>query len=331
MNLPQRIHLLELLKNYLLSADEDWTAAKEKAHYQNAWFLPEFIALAVNNIAKGLLDKEVIIAAVQQYKITDQPASTRTVGIVMAGNMPLVGCHDFLCVFLFGHRQVIKASSKDDVLLKHLVSKMISWDPETEHYISFSDSLKGMDAYIATGSNHSARYFEQYFARFPHIIRKNRTSIAILDGTETGEELSALADDIQLYFGLGCRNVTQVWAPEGYDFQPLLKALEKYDYLMDAHKYKHNYDYVLTINMMNRQAYMTNGSIVLSPGNSPFSGISNLNYAYYDKLDTLISSLDPDTLQVIIGHGFTPFGKAQCPGFFDFADGIDTLKFLAEL
>jgi hypothetical protein len=208
---------------------------------------------------------------------------------------------------------------------------MIAWAPETGTLIAFAESLKGCDAYIATGSNHSARYFEQYFARFPHIIRKNRTSIAILDGTETAAELDALADDIQLYFGLGCRNVTQVWVPEGYDFGPLLDALKKYDYLMDLHKYKHNYDYVLTLNMMNRQEYMTNGAIVLSPNTSPFSGISNLNYAYYKDLDTLVNSLDPDTLQVITGHGFTPFGQAQCPKFTDFADGVDTMKFMRQL
>lgn len=331
MNLQQRMHLLDLLKNYMVSAEEDWAEEKEKAFYQNAWFLPEFITRSVNNIAENLLNREALNAAVQQYQIPDHPVQRKTIGIVMAGNIPLVGFHDFLCVFLCGHQQVIKASSKDDVLLKYLVSKMISWDTDAQMYLSFSDSLKGMDAYIATGSNHSARYFEQYFAKFPHIIRKNRTSIAILDGSESPEELSSLADDIQLYFGLGCRNVTQVWAPEGYDFQPLLQALEKYDYLMDSHKYKHNYDYVLTINMMNRQPYMTNGSIVLSPGKSPFSGISNLNYAYYNNLDELIAGLDPDTLQVITGHGFAPFGKAQCPDFLDFADGTDTLKFLTEL
>jgi hypothetical protein len=236
-----------------------------------------------------------------------------------------------LCIFLSGHNQVIKPSSKDEVLIRCIVDFMTKEEPTVATIIRFSEQLKGCDAYIATGSNHSARYFEQYFGKYPNIIRKNRTSIAILDGKETMEELDLLADDIQLYFGLGCRNVTQVWVPENYDFQPLLDALKKYDYLMDQHKYKHNYDYVLTINMMNREAYMTNGSIVLSPNRSAFSGISNLNYAYYKDLEELISSLDPDTLQVITGHGFTPFGKAQCPGFFDYADGVDSLQFLVKL
>lgn len=331
MNLQQRLHLLGTLREYMLSDSEEWLEARDRAHYQNAWFLPEFIGLSVTNLATHILDARVLEEVANRYTLRDTPAHVRTVGLVMAGNIPLVGLHDMLCIFLSGHRQVIKPSSKDDVLIRHLVGKMTEWAPGTASLVSFSESLKGCDAYIATGSNHSARYFEQYFAKYPHIIRRNRTSIAILDGKETEEELSLLADDIQLYFGLGCRNVTQVWAPEGYDFAPLLEALKKYDHLMDLHKYKHNYDYVLTINMMNRQAYMTNGSIVLSPNTSPFSGISNLNYAYYKELDELINSLDPDTLQVITGHGFTPFGKAQCPGFTDYADGVDTMGFLTSL
>jgi hypothetical protein len=278
-----------------------------------------------------MLDASVLQEVVNKYGLPDLQAAPKSIGLVMAGNIPLVGFHDMLCIFLSGHNQVIKPYSKDEVLIRCIVDFMTKEEPTVATIIRFSEQLKGCDAYIATGSNHSARYFEQYFGKYPNIIRKNRTSIAILDGKETMEELDLLADDIQLYFGLGCRNVTQVWVPENYDFQPLLDALKKYDYLMDQHKYKHNYDYVLTINMMNREAYMTNGSIVLSPNRSAFSGISNLNYAYYKDLEELISSLDPDTLQVITGHGFTPFGKAQCPGFFDYADGVDSLQFLVKL
>jgi len=197
--------------------------------------------------------------------------------------------------------------------------------------VQIAEQLKGCDAYIATGSNNSARYFHQYFAKFPHIIRKNRTSVAILDSKETTGELDLLANDIQEYFGLGCRNVTQVWVPGGYDFTPLLDALKKYDYLADSHKYKHNYDYVLTINMMNNKAYMTNGSIVLSPNDSPFAGIANLNYAYYEKAEEVPGKLNPDEIQLIAGHGHTPFGQAQCPALTDFADGVDTLAFMTNL
>lgn len=331
MNLQVRLDLLSRLRNHLSSDHEAWLEAKERAAYQNSWFLPAFIDLQVSQVCRYMLDTTVLQEVVNKYGLPDLQAAPKSIGLVMAGNIPLVGFHDMLCIFLSGHNQVIKPSSKDEVLIRYIVDFMTKEEPRVATMIRFSEQLKGCDAYIATGSNHSARYFEQYFGKYPHIIRKNRTSIAILDGKETMEELDLLADDIQLYFGLGCRNVTQVWVPENYDFQPLLEALKKYDYLMDQHKYKHNYDYVLTINMMNREAYKTNGSIVLSPNKSAFSGISNLNYAYYKDLEELISSLDPDTLQVITGHGFTPLGKAQCPGFFDYADGVDTLLFLTSL
>jgi hypothetical protein len=328
MNLNNRIAILQQLKEYLLSDKETWKDAKENAAYNNAWFLPSFIEIATKNIAEHLLNLETLEKAVNIYPQTQNP---KNIGIIMAGNIPLVGFHDFLCTFLSGHQQTIKLSSKDNILLPHLVNKMIEWNSETQKIVQFSEMLNGCDAYIATGSNNSARYFHQYFGKFPNIIRKNRTSIAILDGTETPEELNLLADDIQMYFGLGCRNVTQVLVPEGYDFLHLLTALDKYDYLMDAHKYKHNYDYVLTINIMNNTSYKTNGSIVFTPNSSPFSVISSLNYDYYQNIESLISTIDKEKLQVIIGHSFKPFGEAQCPSFFDFADGIDTMEFLSTL
>jgi len=328
MNLHNRIAILQQLQQYLLSNEQTWAEAKENAAYSNAWFLPSFIEIASTNIAKHLLNIETLEKAINIYPQTQNP---QNIGIIMAGNIPLVGFHDFLSVLLSGHKQTIKLSSKDNILLPHLVGKMIEWNPEIQKIVQFAEMLNGCDAYIATGSNNSARYFHQYFGKFPNIIRKNRTSIAILDGTETTEELSLLADDIQLYFGLGCRNVTQVLVPEEYDFLPLLKALDKYDYLMDAHKYKHNYDYVLTINIMNNTKYKTNGSIVLTPNPSPFSVISSLNYDHYINQESLVSTIEKEQLQVIIGHNYMPFGEAQRPSFFDFADGIDTMDFLSKL
>jgi len=330
------MEILGRLKAWLESEDEQWQQTRNLAYYENSWFLPQFIEKAVKNITRQYLDPAVLSKAANDYGIPENIAEDsgfrqRTIGIVMAGNIPLVGFHDFCCAFLTGHKQLIKLSSKDKVLLKHMIEKMTSWNPEVSSLVNVAEQLRGCDAYIATGSNNTARYFHQYFARFPHIIRKNRTSVAILDGTETPAELDLLADDIQEYFGLGCRNITQVWVPVGYDFLPLLEALKKYDYLSDAHKYKHNYDYVLTINMMNNKAYMTNGSIVLSPNESPYAGISNLNYAYYHKAEEVIPKLNPDEIQVIAGHGHTPFGQAQCPSFTDFADGVDTLSFLTKL
>ncbi len=250
----------------------------------------------------------------------------------MAGNIPLVGFHDFLCVFLSGHRALLKLSSKDDVLLPFLLRKLTEWTGEVTELVRIADTLKNCDAYIATGSNNTGRYFDYYFAKYPHIIRKNRTSVALLDGSETESELNLLADDIQLYFGMGCRNVTKLFVPEGYDFMPLLNVLKKYEYYLDFNKYKNNYDYQFALLIMSSKFHLNNGSILLAENASPFAPVAQLNFSYYNSVKETISVLQNNTdIQCIVGHGFTPFGKAQQPCITDFADGSDTLRFLVDL
>lgn len=250
----------------------------------------------------------------------------------MAGNIPLVGFHDFLCVFISGHSQTIKLSAKDDVLLKHLVQQLYSWEVTVQNYISFADMLKGCDAYIATGSGNTARHFEYYFSRFPHIIRQNRTSVAVLDGTETPEQLSLLADDVYQYFGLGCRNITSLRVPTGYNFEPLLRTFDKYNALADHSKYKNNYDYHLALKLMNNQYYMSNASIVLIEDEGLFSAVSQLHYSYYTNKAATIAQLQQDpAMQCLVGNGLVPFGQAQQPVLMDYADGVDTLQFLLAL
>lgn len=331
MNLQQRIELLQKLKVYLEENGAEWQAIKNKAFVHNGWFIPEFIDLAVNNICEAFLQKEKLEQWAAHYHLDDN-ISSKNVGLVMAGNIPLVGFHDFLCVFISGHSQTIKLSSKDDVLLKHIVQKMYEWEITVQNYISFADMLKGCDAYIATGSNNSSRYFEQYFSKYPNIIRRNRTSVAILDGTETAEALDKLSDDVNQFFGLGCRNVTKIYVPKEYDFVPLLKAFDKYSYFADHNKYKNNYDYQLSLALMNNIFYMTNGSVLLIENPAVFSAISQLNYSFYDDINKVTAALKEDEdLQCIVGNHFTPFGKAQQPGLFDYADGVDTMGFLLTL
>ncbi len=246
MNSYQRIELLARLGDYMRSQDAGWLAAKERAYIQNNWFIPAFIDAAVDNITQNFLQAALLAPWLEAYpSLPGRPA--KTVGVVMAGNIPLVGFHDFLCVFVSGHRLVMKPSTKDDVLLRHLVQVLLEWEPSLETSISFSGMLKECDAYIATGSNNSSRYFDYYFGKYPSIIRRNRTSVALLSGEETTEELGRLADDVQLYFGLGCRNVTKLYVPRGYDFVPVLDALRKYQYFFDHNKYRNNYDYQLAI------------------------------------------------------------------------------------
>jgi hypothetical protein len=250
----------------------------------------------------------------------------------MAGNIPLVGFHDLLCVFIAGHKAIIKTSSKDDVLVKHLVEQLNTWNNESSQFIHFEEMLKGCDAYIATGSNNSARYFEYYFSKYPNIIRKNRTSVAVLDENESTEELERLADDVHLYFGMGCRNVTKIFVPEGYEFLPMLSAFNKYNYFKDHHKYKNNYDYNLAVHILNGKFYMSNESLILVENSSPFSPISQLHYEYYSQIESVSTAIKAmEYLQCAVGHGYIPFGQAQVPSLNDYADGVDTMKFLTEL
>lgn len=320
------------LGQYILSDDENWAAAKERASRENGWFIPEFVDLASNNIARYFLQKEVLEKWAAGYQLPAENLNPQTVGLIMAGNIPLVGFHDWLCIFISGHKALIKPSSKDQVLIKHLLEKLNEWNADAATFSDFSEMLKGCDAYIATGSNNSSRYFEYYFKKYPHIIRKNRTSVAVLTGEETNEDLEKLADDVYLYFGLGCRNVTKIYVPEAYDFIPVLEAFRKYNYLSDHHKYKNNYDYNLALHLLNKKYYMTNGSILLIEDAPFFSPISQLNYEFYYDQNILQNLLKTTSdLQCIAGKGFIPYGSSQSPTISDYADGVDTLNFLSNL
>jgi hypothetical protein len=387
MNLEKRIDLLAELGNYCLSQAPALEAAKYKAYTENGWFTPEFINLAIQQIAAQYLQKDKLTAWANKYNLpagttnptnaaAQTPGSTttpaaqtlptpKTIGLIMAGNIPLVGFHDLLTIFISGHRQLIKTSTRDNTLIHHLVEWMTGKNPEVSDYIAFAERLNGCDAYIATGSNNSGRYFDYYFGKYPHIIRRNRTSVALLTGTETPAELSALADDINQYFGLGCRNVTQIYVPENYDFLPLLNAFNKYQHLSDLQKYKNNYDYQLTLLILNKKHYMTNGAggvngtILLTENESPFSPISVLHYQYYkpgqipqpltknnEDIQCIVGSPGnlfrqtgalpeqtgiPAGQTMPAGQTIIPFGNAQQPSLEDYADGVDTLQFLRDL
>ena len=341
MNLQHRIGLLTELGEYLRSDDPGLLQAKEKASQENGWFIPEFVDLAIHNISKDFLQKDILKGWTEPYnskiknpRLNDSVGQekSKTVGITMAGNIPLAGFHDLLSVFISGHKAMIKPSSKDQALIKHIADKMTDIDNEVSERIGFGEMLKGCDAYIATGSNNSSRYFEYYFGKYPHIIRRNRTSVAILNGDEKAGELEKLADDVYQYFGLGCRNVTKIYIPPSYDFIPLLTAFRKYSYLADHFKYKNNYDYNLAILLLNKKYYMSNDSILLVEDPALFSPISQLHYEFYvDKKSVVDKLLEREDLQCIISKDFIPFGQGQTPGIADYADGADTLEFLSRL
>jgi hypothetical protein len=332
MNLQERIDLLVEMGDYMLSDDPSWHAAREKASHENGWFVQPFIQLALENIANGFLKSPQLEAFAGKYQLSNNPAEPKNIGLVPAGNIPLVGFHDIMCIFLSGNYALIKPSSKDDALIRHLVTVFTERHPEAEPYFQIRERLKNCDAYIATGSNNSSRYFEFYFGRFPHIIRKNRTSAGIITGEENAAELEKLADDICQYFGLGCRNVTKIYVPENYDFIPLLNALNKYDWLVDHNKYKNNYDHQLALHILNNNYYMTNGSVLLLENPSLFAPVSQLNYSFYKDQKQVESQLaGNDDLQCLVGKDQTPFGSAQCPSIDTFADSVDTMEFLNAL
>lgn len=325
----KRLKLLEQLRSYLQQNSEEFQEIKYRALNANAWFTMENIDLAVKGIEEEFLSPEKLIDWANQYPEIGQ---LKTVGIIMAGNIPLVGFHDFLCGFVSGHILKIKPSSKDEILLKHFVYKLIEWQSEVQDMVQFPEQLTGCDAYIATGSNNSSRYFEQYFGKYPNIIRKNRTSIALLNGDETEEEMQLLAKDFFSYFGLGCRNVTQVLLPKGYNFEKIFNGCKAFEDLILHHKYKNNYDYHLAIYLLNKIPYWTNNSMLLVENEIPFSAVSVLHFKYYDDLhDEIEQLINNESIQTIVGKGFTPFGQAQKPSLFDYADGVDTMKFLSTL
>lgn len=338
MNISERINALAQLGNHLLQKDEYLEAVMHRTQYNNPWLTIENQQRAVQAIAEQFLQKEKLEKWVAAY---DLPSSTspKTVGLVMAGNIPLVGFHDLLCVFVAGHRALVKLSDKDRFLLPYLLKLLAEADARTEAYFEITERLQVFDAVIATGSNNSARYFELYFGKVPNIIRKNRNAVAVLDGSESGDDFKALGKDIFRYFGLGCRNVSKLYLPVGFDFQLLLEKLHDYKEIVMNHKYKNNFDYNLAMLMMNRTVYYNNGCIILTENESIASRIALVHYEYYSDKDSLAEKLatKKEEIQCVVaklqldGFETVAFGKAQEPALDDYADGVDTMAFLKNL
>lgn len=331
MILEERIELLVKLGKYLISKDDELEAIKTKSFEQNKWFTREFIDTALSNIAEEYLERHKLERWVKSYHLDDNIAP-KNIGIVMAGNIPLAGFHDFLCTFITGHYQKIKLSEKDAVLLPFILNKMSEWSKALRPFSETVEVLKNCDAYITAGNNNSSRYFEYYFGKYPSIIRKNKTSVGILNGSETEKDLAMLCDDIHTYFGMGCRNVSSIRVPANYDFIPLLNACRKFDYFSDHSKYRNNYDYNLALLIMNNRIYMSSKSKIFLEEPELFSPISQLHYSYYDDKEIELRNLkNNDEIQCICGGGMLSFGTAQKPKLITYADDIDTMQFLLGL
>lgn len=304
-------------------------AIKRQVHY-NGWFTEESVRNSLLNLGNWLT-REQLINWTSSYSFTENP---KVVAVIMAGNIPLVGFHDFLCVLISGNKIQCKLSSDDNKLLPLLSNYLIQFSTELKEFISFSDrNLSDFDAVIATGSNTSLVNFESYFSKYPHLFRHNRTSVAILDGTETKPELKALGEDVLNYFGRGCRNVTHLLIPENYDLNRFFEAIIDSGEVVNNKKYGNNYDYNKTIHLLNLESFLDNNFLLLKKSDNLFSPLAMLYYHSYKSQEEIKAYLEmhKDSIQCVVGHDYLAFGTAQCPSLSDYADNVDTMVWLNNL
>jgi len=340
MTLEERMNCLVALGEVLsnASSDSEIQTAFTHAEFHNKWFTQENIASATKAIQNQFTDQGKLEKWLSAYHIANQKKDCN-VGLVLAGNIPYVGIHDVICTFLAGHNSHLKFSDKDSKLIPMVINQLIKIDPRAKDRFVEVDRMNSVDAIIATGSNNSSRYFEYYFKDKPHIIRKNRVSVAILHGNESREDLLELGKDIFSYFGLGCRNVSKLYLPRTMKVEQLLEAFEDFDNLVDHHKYKNNYDYNYAIYLLNKDPFLANNSVIAKEDKSLYSRIACFHYEYYDKLEDILPELSElkneiqcyisdRTLEQFKTH---PLGKSQEPELWDYADNIDTMQFLLNL
>lgn len=338
INIKSTINSFSSLGRQLTKPDAQLMAIIDDERYHNAWFTPESVLQAVTAIGK-MLNEADLQTWFTKYNLKEQ-ADDKKVGLILAGNIPLVGFHDVLCVLASGNQALIKASSQDARLIKTVLQKLVAIDSSFADQFSFVERLANFDAIIATGSNNSSRYFDYYFGKVPNIIRKNRNSVALLTGNETDEELSALGHDIFDYYGLGCRNVSKLLVPKDYVFNFFFESIEHYKGIIHHHKYNNNYDYNKSIYLVNSVKHLDNGFLMVTEDDRMASPLSVVYFSYYDSLASAQKTLQQQseniqcivsTAPVNISNQVVPFGQSQQPALWDYADGIDTMEFLANL
>ncbi|WKN45277.1 acyl-CoA reductase [Tunicatimonas pelagia] len=336
LNLDDRIRVFAAVGTVLKNLDKnEQNELVQRARSDNAWFTEENVLLAKEGLQRYLSEEKL-----RQW-VTDlptQPSSVKKIGLVMAGNIPWVGFHDLLTVLISGQHAMIKLSSQDSFLMRYIINIITELEPQLASLITVVDKLNTADAIIATGGDNTSRYFEYYFAKYPHIIRKNRTGVAVLSGHETEKELNALGEDIFRYFGLGCRNVSKIFVPEEYNFESLFRTLEAYQTVAHHHKYNNNYDYNKSIYLVNREPFLDTGFALFRQSDQLVSPISVVYYEPYQNQNELTQKLlaNEEKTQCVVAQesiypnqkNYVPFGQAQQPKLWDYADGVNTLKFV---
>jgi len=337
MKLSERISVLAKLGEKLSQPDAERMALIKASYRHNLWFTEDNYEAAIQAIAERMLKRSLLEEWVKPYPISDT-MTPEVVGMVLAGNIPLVGFHDVLSTFICGHIAQIKLSDKDKLVLPYLIDQMVAIDERVRAYFIFVERLSRFDRVIATGSNNTARYFELYFGKYPNIIRKNRNAVAVLSGHESEGALHALGKDVFTYFGLGCRNVSKLYVPKGYEFQPLLEQLHEYRKIIELNKYKNNFDYNFTLLILNKTKYFSNGCILIYESELIQSRIASLHFEYYEDQQDLQNKLEPhrEAIQCVVSDQpvenwkHIALGDAQTPALDDYADGVDTLAFLTK-
>ena len=336
MNLARRIAVFSQLGDHIERILlERPNALFQKAILENPWFTTENVALALTGIRK-FLHKEALTQWTSSYPL--EPSQEKTIGVAMAGNIPLVGFHDFLCVLISGHRLKAKMSSQDSILLTDLANRLMEIDATTRDSIQFSDRLHEVEAVIATGSDNTARYFEYYFRDIPHLIRKNRASCAVILGDESPDELKALGTDVFSYFGMGCRNVSKLYVPEKYDFTKLFQAWDQFGKILHHSRYLNNYQYQKSVILVNKTVFFDNGFILLKEEDALVSPVSVLYFERFTDQEDLLKKVKKNEpkIQCTVSarnrfNGSEAFGQSQFPEVSDYPDKVDTVNFLIGL
>jgi Acyl-CoA reductase (LuxC) len=312
-----------------LSGDE-FTAFEHAIHRAgvvNGWFTPANVQHMLGSLATMLEEHQLR----SWLPNPPAPATQRSIGIIMAGNIPMVGFHDLLCVVLAGHRARVKLSSQDNVLIPAALELLERFSPGIKEVVTVDDGKLGaVDAIIATGSNNTARYFEHYFRHLPRLLRKGRVSVAVLDESESDTELIALGEDVFRYFGLGCRNVSKLYVPRDFDLDRFFGAIYPWKDIVNHNKYGNNYDYNKAVWLLERIPLVENGFVLVREAEALASPVASIHFERYDDRAAVLLELEArrDGIQCIVGHGHIPFGRSQYPAVDDYADGMDTMAFL---
>ncbi|NNE26965.1 MAG: acyl-CoA reductase [Saprospiraceae bacterium] len=337
MQLQERIELMSKLGDLLSKGDDELDVTISKAALHNPWFTQASVRHAIDAVCKNFLEKEALKAWSDNYNISDK--YKKNVGLILAGNIPMVGFHDLLSVFISGHVAKVKLSSKDEVMMQFIISQLKRLDARSNSYFEVVDRLNDIDAMIATGSNSTGNYFSKYFGHLPNIIRRNRHAVAVVPNSISKEALSNLGKDIFTYFGLGCRNVSKLYLEDGFEIQRFFDAIVSYGDVIYHNKYKNNYDYSNALYLLNQIEFLTNNFLIVRESRDITSRIASVHYEYFTDLNQLESDLvaNKDAIQCVVSQraignlNCVNYGEAQSPSLTQYADGVDIMQFLTEL